>query len=318
MESPRAVVGNKASMSKIFVVGSYNTGLTIRVPRMPVLGESLAGDSFNMGAGGKGSNQAIGAARLGAEVRLLVCLGDDIFAENALRLYRREGIAIDLVHQIAGASSGIGFVNIVPSGENWITVDLGANLLMTPQRIRDCTTEISDSDILMTQLEIPPESAAAALRLGKDSGALTILNPAPAQPIEQAYLADVDILTPNASEARILLGLPPDDASPPHDLAQRLLELDVGRVVVTLGADGALIADGAETTHVPAIPIQAVDVTGAGDSFNAALAVSLGEGLTLEEAVRFAVRAGAYTALHLGVIDGLPTRADLENFGLLS
>ena len=305
-------------MPKIFVVGSYNTGLTIRVPRMPALGESLAGDSFDMGPGGKGSNQAIGAARLGAAVRLLVCLGDDIFAENALELYRREGIATDLVHQIAGANSGIGFVNIVPSGENWITVDLGANLLLTPQHVKNCAAEIGDCDILMTQLEIPPETAAAALRLGKESGALTILNPAPAQPIEKEHLADVDILTPNASEARILLGLPPEDPSPPRDLAQRLLDLGVGRVVVTLGEAGALIADGVETALIPAIPIQAVDVTGCGDSFNAALAASLGEGLALEDAVQFAVRAGAYTALHLGVIDGLPTRADLENFGRAS
>lgn len=303
-------------MSRIFVVGSYNTGLTIRVPRMPVLGESLAGDSFDMGAGGKGSNQAIGAARLGAEVRLLVCLGDDIFAEDALRLYHREGIGADFVHQIAGASSGIGFVNIVPSGENWITVDLGANLLMTPQHVRDCAAEINDCDILMTQLEIPLETAAEALRLGKDSGALTILNPAPAQPIERAHLADVDILTPNASEARILLGLPPADRSQPHELARRLLDMGVGRVVVTLGEGGALIAEGEEATRVPAIPIQAVDVTGAGDSFNAALAVSLSGGASLKESVRFAVRAGAYTAMHLGVIAGLPTRAELEAFTL--
>lgn len=306
------------SKPKIFVVGSYNTGLTIRVPRMPALGESLAGDSFDMGPGGKGSNQAIGATRLGADVRLLVCLGDDSFAENALQLYRREGIDTDLVHRVSGSASGIGFVNIVPSGENWITVDLGANLMMTPQHVRDCAAEISDSDILMTQLEIPPETAAAALRLGKECGALTILNPAPAQPMELAYLTNVDILTPNASEARILLGLSPEDPSPPHDLAQRLLDLGVGRVVVTLGAEGALIADGAEKTHVPAVSIRAVDVTGAGDSFNAALAVSLGEGRALEEAVRFAVRAGAYTALQLGVIDGLPTRAGLEDFGPVS
>ncbi len=302
-------------MPKIFVVGSYNTGLTIRVPRMPALGESLVGDSFDMGPGGKGSNQAIGAARLGADVRLLVCLGDDIFAENALRLYRREGIAIDLVHQLAGASSGIGFVNIVPSGENWITVDLGANLQMTPQHARDCAAEIGDCDILMTQLEIPIETAAAALRLGKESGATTILNPAPAQPVKREQLADVDILTPNASEARILLGLPPDDPSPPRDLAQRLLGLGVDCVVITLGGDGALIADGVGTTRIPAVSIQVVDVTGAGDSFNAALAVSLGEGLALQDAVQFAVRAGAYTALHLGVIDGLPTRADLKDLG---
>ena len=302
------------SAPKIFVVGSYNTGLTIRVSRMPALGESLAGDSFDMGPGGKGSNQAIGAARLGADVRLLVCLGDDLFAENALQLYRREGIGADLVHQIAGASSGIGFVNILPSGENWITVDLGANLLLTPQHVRDCASEIGDCDILMTQLEIPLETACEALRLGKALGALTILNPAPALPIEREHLADVDILTPNASEARILLGLPPDHPSPPLDLAQRLLEMGVGKVIVTLGDEGALIVGAKEAAHVPAIPIRAVDVTGAGDSFNAALAVSLGEGLALEEAVHVAVRAGAYTALRLGVIDGLPTREELQTF----
>lgn len=301
-------------MSKIFVVGSYNTGLTIRVPRMPALGESLVGDSFDMGPGGKGGNQAIGAARLGAAVRLLVCLGDDIFAESALQLYRREGIATDLVHQISGASSGIGFVNILPSGDNWITVDLGANLLMTPRHVQACAAEIGASDILMTQLEIPLATALSALRLGKASGALTMLNPAPAQPIERANLADVDILTPNASEARILLGLPPDDPSPPLDLARRLLELGAGKVVVTLGEEGALIVSGAEAAHVPAIPIQAVDVTGAGDSFNAALAVALGDGMALEAAVQSAVCAGAFTALRLGVINGLPTREELENF----
>ena len=283
---------------------------------MPVLGESLAGDSFDMGPGGKGSNQAVGAARLGADVRLLVCLGDDIFAENALRLYRYEGLATDFVHQISGASSGIGFVNILPSGENWITVDLGTNLVLTPQHVRDCANEFSDSDILMTQLEIPPETACEALRLGKTQGALTILNPAPAQSVERNHLADIDILTPNGSEARILLGLPPDNPSPPLELAQRLLEMGVGKVVVTLGGEGALIVGGVEASHVPAIPIQAVDVTGAGDSFNAALAVSLGEGLALAEAVHVAVRAGAYAALRLGVIDGLPTRAQLETFAL--
>ena len=129
-----------------------------------------------------------------------------------------------------------------------------------------------------------------------------------AQSVERNHLADIDILTPNGSEARILLGLPPDNPSPPLELAQRLLEMGVGKVVVTLG--------GVEASHVPAIPIQAVDVTGAGDSFNAALAVSLGEGLALEEAVHVAVRAGAYAALRLGVIDGLPTRAQLEKFAL--
>ena len=301
-------------MSKIFCVGSYNEGLTIRVPRMPALGESLPGDSFNMGPGGKGSNQAIAAARLGAEVNMLACIGDDIFGDRALQLYAREGIATDHIHRLPDADTGVGFVNILPNGENWITVDLGANLLMTPQHVRDCEAIIQRSDIVMTQFEVAPEAIATALALGKTNGALTICNPAPARHTDPAMFASVDILTPNATEARILLGLPPDDPSPAEDLARGLMDFGVGTVIVTRGEQGALIVNDVRYAHIPAISIDAVDVTGAGDSFSAALAVFLGEGKSIEEAARQAVVAGAYTATRLGVIDGLPTRAEFVRF----
>ena len=301
-------------MTRIFVIGSYNTGLTIRVPRMPALGESLAGDSFDMGPGGKGSNQAIGAARLGADVHLLACIGDDIFGERALQLYAKEGIATDLIHRLPGANTGIGFVNILPDGENWITVDLGANLLMTAEHVRDCEAIIHESDIVMAQFEISAEPVAEAMALGRAHGKLTICNPAPARSVDPAIFVNVDILTPNATEARMLLGLPPDDPSPALDLAGMLLDFGVLTVIVTLGKRGALIVTGDGATHIPALSIDAVDVTGAGDSFNAALAVFLGEGLSIEEAVRQAVVSGAYTAMRLGVIGGLPTRAEVERF----
>lgn len=301
-------------MTKIFVVGSYVEALTIRVPRLPTLGESLVGDGLDMGPGGKGSNQAIAAARLGADVRLLACVGDDVFGERALRLYEDEGIDTQHIHRIAGAYSGVGFVNVLPSGDNWITVDMGANLRLTPQHVEKCAAIIGDSDTLMAQFEAPAETVAAALALAKASGALTLLNPAPARAADPEMLAVVDILTPNASEARLLLGLPPDADVPTPDLARRLLDYGVGAVVVTLGENGALIVDADGATRIPAIPIQAVDVTGAGDSFNAALAVSLGDGLDLADAARVAVRSGAHTAMHLGVIAGLPTRAQLERF----
>ena len=301
-------------MSKIFAVGSYVEGLTIRVARMPALGESLVGDSFDMGPGGKGSNQAIAASRLGAEVNLLACVGDDIFGDKALQLYADEGIATDHIHRIPGAYTGIAFVNILPNGENLITVDMGANLEMTAQQVRDCEELIQGSDILMTQFEVAPQAVATALALGKRHGALTILNPAPARVSDPAIFADVDILTPNAGEARLLLGLQPDDKSPTVELAGRLLDKGVGTVVVTQGAEGALIVSDAHVKHIPAIPIAAVDVTGAGDSFNAALAVFLGEGLSIENAVSRAVIAGAYTAMHLGVIKGLPGRGEYERF----
>lgn len=301
-------------MTKIFIVGSYVQGLTMRVPRMPVLGESLVGDAFDIGPGGKGTNQAIAAARLGADLRLLACVGDDIFGEIALHTYRAEGIGTDHIHRIADAQSGVGFVTVLPNGENWITVDMGANMRMTARHVEDCADLIADSDILMAQFETPPETVAAALLLGKKHGALSILNPAPARSVDLKLFETVDILTPNAIEARILLGLPPDAAGDDQDLGRRLLSTGVGSVVITQGERGALIIDESGARQIPALPIQALDVTGAGDSFNAALAVSLGAGANLDEAVGVAVRAGAYTATRLGVIAGLPTLAQLEDF----
>ena len=303
-----------SDVTKIFVVGSYVEALTIRVPRLPALGESLVGGDLDMGPGGKGSNQAIAAARLGADVRLLACVGDDVFGERALRLYADEGLGTEHIHRIPGATSGVGFVNLLPSGDNWITLDMGANLRLTPQHVADCAALIGECDILMAQFEAPAETVAAALSLGKDLGAMTLLNPAPARAADPNMLANVDILTPNASEARLLLGLAPDADVAAEELARRLLDYGVGSVVVTQGERGALIVDAAGAAHIPAIPIQAVDVTGAGDSFNAALAVSLGAGMPLLDAARVAVRAGAYTAMRLGVIAGLPTGAQLERF----
>ena len=308
-------------MTKIFVVGSYVQGLTIRVPRMPVMGESLVGDSFDMGPGGKGSNQAIAAARLGADVRLLAGIGDDVFGQLALETWRTESIATDRIQIMPGCHSGVGFVNVTPDGENWISVDMGANMLLRPRHVLDRARDIADCDILMTQFEIPSDTAALALAVGRDQGALTILNPAPARPADAAMLSQVDILTPNAIEARVLLGLPPDAEVPDELLAYELRAFGVDSVVITQGARGALVVDHHGPTQIPAPSINAVDVTGAGDSFNAALAVGLGATLNMEEwewdlraAVRLAVRAGAYTARHLGVIAGLPTRAQLDDF----
>ena len=307
-------------MTKIFVVGSYVQGLTIRVPRMPVMGESLVGDSFDMGPGGKGSNQAIAAARLGADLRLLAGIGDDVFGQLALETWRAEGIATDLIQIMPGSHSGVGFVNVTPDGENWISVDMGANMLLRPRHALACARDIADCDILMAQFEIPPETVAAALALAKEQGALTILNPAPARRADAAMLSQVDILTPNAIEARVLLGLPPDAVISDELLAYELRAIGVESVVITQGARGALIVDHLGPTQIPAPGIKAVDVTGAGDSFNAALAVGIGAALDqdmeldLRAAVRLAVRAGAYTARHLGVIAGLPTRAQLDAF----
>lgn len=301
-------------MTAITVVGSFVVGITIRVPRPPVLGEGLIGDLFDLGPGGKGTNQAVAAARLGAQVSLIACVGDDLFAPVATQLFESEGIASEHIHRIEGVNTAVGMVTVLPSGENSIVGHLGANLHMQPAFVDAADAQIARSDIVMTQFEVPLEAMARAMARGRAHGALTLLNPAPAQPVESDLLTHVDLMTPNETETRILLGLAPDDPTPTAEIARRLLDLGVRRVVVTLGAGGALIVSAEGTEHVPAPTIDAVDVTGAGDSFNAALAVGLGDGLELREAVETACFAGAYCATRLGVVDGLPTRAQLESF----
>lgn len=301
-------------MPKIVVVGSFVVGITLGVPRMPIPGETLIGDSFDVGPGGKGTNQAIGAARLGAEVNLLACIGDDVFADMAVDIYQRENLSLDHIHRMPNINTGLGVVTLLPSGENWIVVDFGANLRLTPAHVEAAEDLIAASDIVIAQFEIPLETATRAMVLGRKHGALTIWNPAPAKPITTDMLTHVDILTPNETETRILLNLAPDDPTPTRDLAGQLLTLGAKQIVVTKGSQGALIvtADGYEV--VPTARINPVDSTGAGDCFNAALAVGLGQSLPLVEAVQQATHAGAYTTTHLGVIDGLPTRSQLNAF----
>jgi ribokinase len=300
---------------KIFVVGSFVVGLTIRVSRMPVLGEVVIGDEFDMGPGGKGTNQAIAAARLGAEVSLLACVGDDLFSTFADQVFDKEGIAKDHIHHIPGNSTGIGVSQLIPSGENWIVGHLGANLCMRLEHVEAAEEKIAASDIVLVQYEVPLPVVQRALELGRKYGCRNVCNPAPAQPVNNNLLELVDVLTPNETELRILLDLPPDDPTPHDILARRIFEMGAGSVVATLGDQGALLvsADGVET--LPAVHgISVVDVTGAGDSFNAALAVGLGRGLRLQDSVAEAMYAGAYTVQHLGVIKGLPTRTQLERF----
>lgn len=301
-------------MVKIAVVGSFVVGLTLRVPRPPHVGESLVGDSFDFGPGGKGTNQAVAAARLGAAVDLLAAVGNDLFAGVAFDLLQAEGLAADHVHRMPGINTGVGFVTLLPSGENWIVVDLGANLHLTAAHVDAFAERIAAADLLLCQLEVTDEVLVRALALARDRGVFTVLNPGPARTLPPSILQHVDLLTPNQTEARVLLGLPPDDATPTDVLARRLIGLGVKQVVVTLGKDGALIVDEHSAEAIPAIAVTAVDSTGAGDAFNAAIAVALAEGKSLSEAVQLARYAGAYAVTRLGVIDGLATRAALAEF----
>ncbi len=302
---------------EISVVGSYVVGLTIRADRFPVAGETLIGRDFDLGPGGKGSNQAVGATRLGARCHLLVRVGRDDFARTALSLYAQEGLMVDHVLQTEAANTGVAVITLNAAGENHIILDVGANALLTPADVDTMADAIAKSAVVMSVLEIPPETAARAMALGREKGALTILNPAPAVPLPESIFPQIDVLTPNETELRILLGMAPDAPGETLAMARVLQDKGVGNLVVTQGSKGALIVphDG-EPVQVPGVAVDVVDTTGAGDAFNAALATALAEGQSLADAADFAVRAGALCCTRLGVIPALPTRDQVTAFGI--
>jgi ribokinase len=299
--------------ARITVVGSFAVGMTLRAPRFPVAGETLIGSGFDMGPGGKGSNQAVGAARLGAESHFVACIGADSFGDMGMGLYAAEGVHAEHVRRTRERNTGVGFITLNAAGDNHIVLDPGANALLTPADVDAAAPLIAASDAVLSVLEIPPATAGRALALARRHGVTAILNPAPATPLDDQILSQVDVLTPNAGELRVLLGLPPDDPTDPRVLAQRLQGRGVRHLVVTLGAEGALIVrgDGA-SEHVPGVAVPVVDTTGAGDAFTCALAVALAEGQSLTDAVRFATHAGALACTQLGVIPALPRRAEVE------
>lgn len=303
-------------MSKpvITVVGSFAVGLTIRTGHMPVFGETLLGADFDMGPGGKGSNQAVGVARLGAQSFFAGIIGADKLGEIATELYAREGVDTTYLHHTSQLATGVGFIILNQAGENGIILDMAANKLMDAAFVNRLETQIARSDVVMSVLEIPVEAAARAMVLGRAHGVRTILNPAPAQPLTADIFKNVDYLTPNETELRILLGLAPTDPTPTLELAQRLQSMGVGNLIVTRGGHGALVLSADGVQEIPGVSVEVVDTTGAGDAFNAGLAVALAEGKPLAQAVQYANCAGALACTHLGVIHALANRAALDQF----
>ena len=301
-------------MPRITVVGSYATGLTMRVNRLPSSGETLLGTGYRVDYGGKGSNQAVGCARLGARVAFVARIGQDSFGSMAEELYRDEGIDLAFVKQVPDSPTGVGFIIVDAAGQNCIAIDPGANELLTAAAVHESATAFHQAAVVMTQLEIPVETAQAALTLGRELGAVTILNPAPVRPLPASVLQLVDVLTPNETEAKVLAGRAPESDIDPETVARELLAYGVKQVVMTLGEKGALIVTGSSTTHVPAHILSAIDTTGAGDAFNAGLAVALAFGAPLEPAVRFAVVTGGLAVTREGVIPSLPSLNEVLEF----
>ncbi|HEY3280937.1 MAG TPA: ribokinase [Armatimonadota bacterium] len=297
---------------KIVVVGSANTDLVVKVPQIPGPGETVLGGDLVRASGGKGANQAVAAARLGAEVWLVGKLGQDDFGATYLEGLRREGIHTEFVTVSDSHPSGVALIYVDERGENSIAVAAGANLAITQDDVEAAREVIAGADCLLTQLEVPVPAVKHALRTAKSAGVLTILNPAPAPTcrLEQSMLADVDILTPNRHEAATLSGGQGDTVG----LAMRLLEMGVGVVLITLGADGAFAVTPKEMTSMPALTVEPVDSTGAGDCFNGALAHAISTGVTFQEAIRFASSAAAFSVTRLGAQPSFPTAAELQAF----
>ncbi|MFF9091723.1 ribokinase [Streptomyces sp. NPDC014802] len=288
----------------LLVVGSANADLVIGVERRPAAGETVLGSDLSVHPGGKGANQAVAAARLGARTALLARVGDDAYGRLLLDSQRAAGV--DTVGVlVGGAPTGVALITVDPSGDNSIVVSPGANGRLTPADVRAASSLFQASRVVSTQLEIPLESVQEVVRSLAD-GSRFVLNPSPPRPLPRDVLDACDPLIVNEHEAKVILG----DAAAgdtPEDWARILLAKGPRSVVITLGAEGALVASARGMDRVPSVKVDAVDTTGAGDAFTAALAWRLGEGASLAEAAAYAARVGAAAVTRRGAQESYPT-----------
>jgi ribokinase len=297
------------SRPQIVIVGSANTDMVVKTPRIPGPGETVIGGDFLMAAGGKGANQAVAAARLGARVTLVARLGTDMFGDQAIAGYQHEGIDTTYIVRDADHPSGIALISVDAQGENSIAVASGANAHLTPLDVDRASQAIGEAHVLLVQLEVPLDAVRRAVTIAHDMGVRVILNPAPAREIAPPLLAQVSIITPNEHEARVVVG-EPDQA---HAI-RRMLDAGVETVLVTLGAQGVLWATRETRILVPAFPVEAIDTTAAGDAFNGGLAYALGRGLSMAEAIRYANAVAAISVTRMGAQPSLPTGAEVAAF----
>ncbi|MEU1592279.1 ribokinase [Streptomyces sp. NPDC005708] len=291
----------------LLVVGSANADLVIGVERRPAAGETVLGSDLVVHPGGKGANQAVAAARLGARTALLARVGDD--AHGRLLLDSQRVAGVDTVGVlVGGAPTGVALITVDPSGDNSIVVSPGANGRLVPKDVRAAGSLLEASRVVSAQLEIPLETVVEVVRT-LPSDTRFVLNPSPPRPLPADVLAACDPLIVNEHEARVIAG--DDLGGTPEDWAAALLALGPRSVVVTLGAEGALVADGEAMTRVPSVKVEAVDTTGAGDAFTAALAWRLGTGETLPEAAAYAARVGAAAVTRPGAQESFPTSEEV-------
>jgi ribokinase len=297
---------------QIVVVGSINMDLMLRCTRLPQPGETVLGTDFRTEPGGKGANQAVAATRLGAQVALVGCVGDDDFGARAIAGLRAEGVGLTHLSVIEGCATGVAMVQVDDHGQNSIVLGAGANHSLTSAHLDSAARLIADAGLLICQLETPLPAVQRAVEIAHNAGVPVLLNPAPAQPLPASMLRRIDLLVPNESEAAALSGIPARGQAGAAEAAAALVRAGCGAVLVTLGPEGLVLLDGQGCHHHPAHTVRAIDTTGAGDTFIGALAAARMEGQDLRSAIDFAQRAAAFSVQRRGAQASMPTRSDLR------
>jgi ribokinase len=300
---------------RIAVIGSNMVDLVTYVNRMPLRGETVEAPSFEMGHGGKGANQAIAAAKLGASVVMVTKVGDDMFADNTIRNLAAFGVDTTHVQRVPGRSSGVAPIMVEPSGENSILIVKGANADLSPADVDAAAESLKTCDLILLQLEVPLETVYAAIAFGKRHGVRTVLNPAPATPeLDLEKIRDVSFFTPNETELAILTDMPVGTEDEIGAAARWLIAKGIGTVIVTMGARGALAVTAAEVRRVAPVKVTPVDTTGAGDAFVGSFARYFAAGLAVQPALEKAVRYAADSVTRRGTQKAYATEAEFEAF----
>ena len=303
----------QTSRRQILVVGSSNTDMVIKAAHLPRPGETILGGTFFMNPGGKGANQAVAIARLGGPVTFICKTGSDIFGHQSQQLFEEEGINTSYVFSDSGNPSGVALITVDEKAENCIVVASGANANLLPSDLEKAEEAIERADLVLMQLEVPMETVCFVADIAWQKGKKVILNPAPAHPLPVDLLRHLYLITPNETEAEMITGVKITDESSAG--ARALSGMGVQHVIITLGSKGALIYSNGKAEMVPALKVEAVDTTAAGDVFNGALTVALSEGRSLKEAARFACKASAISVTRVGAQSSAPYRNEVDIFG---
>ncbi|MDY4479347.1 MAG: ribokinase [[Pasteurella] aerogenes] len=301
---------------KLTVLGSINADHVISVAHFVKPGETLTGRDYHIAFGGKGANQAVAAARLGATVSFIACIGADDIGRNMKQAFAQDGIAVHSVVEIADETTGIAMIQVADSGENSIVISAGANAALDEQIVAQFRDDITRADYLLMQLETPLSAVQKAAELAKAHDTFVILNPAPARPLSDEMLALVDMITPNETEAEILTGIAVTDEQSAAKAAQVFHQKGIHTVLITLGSKGVYVSQKeiGKGNIVAGFRVQAVDTTAAGDTFNGALVTALAEGKTLDDAIRFAHAAAAISVTRKGAQPSIPYRQETLDF----